>query len=121
MSNANINDRGTIERIYPRAVFLRECNANARAKASVLHGLRILAGADAAGRVELVRAARRAGEPETASRGVFLCPLSAASAEAGGTTDPYDAFLDRVIATARAAQHPDAAAHDDPRREGSRS
>jgi hypothetical protein len=120
MSNANINDRGTIERIYPRAVFLHESNANARAKASVLHGVRILAGADAAGRFELVRAARRAGEPETGSSGVFLCPLAAASPQAGGPADPYDAFLDRVIATARAAQHPDAAARDDPQRKGSR-
>ena len=120
MSNANINDRGTIERIYPRAVFLRECNVNARVKASVLHGLRILAGADAAGRFELVRAARRAGEPETGSSGVFLCPLAVASPQAGGPADPYDAFLDRVIATARAAQHPDTGERNNPRRQGSR-
>jgi hypothetical protein len=117
MSNANINDRGTIERIYPRAVFLRESTANRRAKASVLHGVRILAGADAAGRFELVRAARRAGEPETGSGGVFLCPLAAS---VGETADPYDAFLDRVIATARAVQPADATARDDPRRHGAR-
>ena len=117
MSNANINDRGTLERIYPRAVFLRESTSNARAKASVLHGVRILAGADAAGRIELVRAARRAGEAETASGGVFLCPYAAPSAAAGETADPYDAFLDRVIAT---AQHPDADPRDDPRRRDSR-
>ena len=116
MSNANINDRSSIERIYPRAVFLRESTANARAMASVLRGLQILAGADAAGRFDLVRAARRAAELETSS-GAFLSPSVAS--EAGETADPYDAFLDRVIATARATQHPDAE-RDDPRRKDSR-
>ncbi|HUJ96680.1 MAG TPA: hypothetical protein VLV85_00480 [Stellaceae bacterium] len=111
MSNANINDRSSIERIYPRAVFLRESTANARAKASVLRGLHILAGADAVGRFGLVRAAHRASEPETSS-GVFLCP-SASSPEAAETADPYDAFLDRVIATARATQPSGAAERDD--------
>jgi hypothetical protein len=115
MSNANINDRSSIERIYPRAVFLRESTVNARAKASVLRGLQILAGADAAGRFDLVRAARRAAEPETSS-GAFLSPSAAPAEE---TADPYDAFLDRVIATARATRHPDAE-RDDPRRKGSR-
>jgi hypothetical protein len=117
MSNANINDRASIERIYPRAVFLRESNANMRAKASMLRGLRILVGPDGAGRFELVRALHRAGEPESGAD-VFLCPVATAPSEAAA--DPYDAFLDRVIATARAAQRSYDAGRGEARRKGLR-
>jgi hypothetical protein len=119
MSNADINDRGSIERIYPRAVFLRETNANARAKASVLRGLSILAGADAAGRFEMVRAARRAGAA-AAGDGAFLYPVAAAASDAAAAADPYDVFLDRVIATARTAQPAENAGCGDARRTGLR-
>jgi hypothetical protein len=118
MSNADINDRSSIERIYPRAVFLRECNANMRTKASMLRGLSILVGADAAGRFEMVRAARRASAAE-AGDGVFLYPVAAATSDAAAAADPYHAFLDRVIATA-AARHSDATARGDARRKGLR-
>ncbi len=41
LPRANLHDRSSIERIYPRAVFERDANANARAKASVLSGVHI--------------------------------------------------------------------------------
>ncbi|HZB94145.1 MAG TPA: hypothetical protein VE397_22030, partial [Stellaceae bacterium] len=131
MCNADINDPSSIERIYPRAVFLREAHANARAKASVLRGLRILAAPDAAGKFELVRAARHAGEADSPGGAVFLCPFAQAAissaaqypAAAGPppaappeAADPYLAFLDRVIATARSAPVPEPTGSGDPRR-----
>lgn len=135
MSNADINDRGSIERIYPRAVFMREANANARAKASVLRGLRILSAPDTAGKFELVRAAHHASESDTAGGGVFLCPFAQAAMPAAAqypaaagppppappeAADAYLAFLDRVIDAARSAPIPDPTGSGDPRLRGLR-
>jgi hypothetical protein len=126
MSHANINDPASIERIYPRAVFMREANANIRAKTSVLHGLRILSPPDAAGDFELVRAARHAGESDQGAGAVFLCPFaraasdSAVPAAATREADPYDDFIARVLDTARTAHLPEPTGRGDPRLKGLR-
>ncbi|HWI28052.1 MAG TPA: hypothetical protein VN668_13850 [Stellaceae bacterium] len=132
MSQANIGDRNSIERIYPRAVFLREANANSRAKASVLRGLSILSSPDTAGDFSLVRAAQHAGEREAGEGAVFLCPFAQATsrgaeyptATAGGAAaedaDPYAAFITRVLETARTAQLPEPTGLHDPRLKGLR-
>jgi hypothetical protein len=124
MQRANINDRGSIERIYPRAVFLREANANMRAKASVLTGVQIASSPDAKGDFELTRASRHAGEQASPGGAIFLCPFgqsvtveAPSSAVAG---DPYDAFIDQVIATAREAKFPEPTGRDDVRLRGLR-
>lgn len=132
MSQANIRDRNSVERIYPHAVFLREANANSRAKASVLRGLSILSTPDAAGDFSLVRAAQHAGEREPGEGAVFLCPFAQATpqsaeypaATAGGAAaedpDPYAAFISRVIDTARTARLPEPTGRGDPRLRGLR-
>ncbi len=115
MRRANIHDRGTIESIYPRAVFQQEANANARAKASVLSGVRITSAPDAEGAFDLARASRHTGEAEASDGAIFLSPIAqdtahgaeypvaADSHEATGGGDPYSAFIDKIIATARDA------------------
>ncbi len=115
MQRANINDRSTIERIYPRAVFQQEANANSRARASVLCGVRIASAPDADGAFDLTRASRHAGEAESGDGAVFLSPTAqqtghgtnypaaAGPLQAAGDRDPYSAFIDKIIAAARSA------------------
>lgn len=132
MSNANINERASIEAIYPRAVFLRESNANARAKASMLRGLSIRSAPDADGNIAIARAARHVGEQTPDEGALFLCPFAQATphaaeypaaATAGAAADPrdpYDEFIDRVIAAARTAPLPEPTGRGDPRLKGLR-
>jgi hypothetical protein len=132
MSQANIHDRASIESIYPRAVFAREANANARAKASVLRGLSIGSAPEGTGAFELVRAARHTGEKEVEGGAIFLCPFAqgtgenaanpaAASAASGGSArGAYDLFIDEVIATASRATAPPTAGRGDARLRGLR-
>ncbi len=113
MRQANIHDRGSIERIYSRAVYARDANANMRAKASVLFGVRIASGPDGNGAFVLTRASRHAGEADNAGGAVFLAPfaqdtahsadypVSANAPDEGPGRSPYDEFLDRILATAR--------------------
>jgi hypothetical protein len=132
MQRANINDRGSIERIYPRAVFAREANANMRAKASVLNGVQISSPPDEAGGFDLTRASRHAGEEPSPGGAIFLCPFAqrtghgadhpAAAAPPSGErpSDAYDAFIDQIIATAREADFPEPAGRGDARLRGLR-
>jgi hypothetical protein len=132
MRRANINDRGSIERIYPRAVFAREANTNMRVKASVRSGVQIASAPDQAGDFELTRASRHAGKEASRGGPIFLCPFAqrtgqgaddpAAPASPSGqrASDAYDAFIDRIIATAREARFPGPIGSDDPRLRGSR-
>jgi hypothetical protein len=107
MQRPNINDRGTIERIYPRAVFQQEANANARGDASVLKGVRIVSAADAAGTFDLVRASRHAGESDPSDGAIFLSP-TAQAAKPGSPApvweDAYVRFIDKIVTTATAAE-----------------
>lgn len=132
MQPANVNDRASVERIYPRAVFERDANANMRAKASVLCGVHITSTPDASGAFELARAARHAGEQDSGDAAIFLCPFAqetghgrdypaTATPPAGdGERAPYDAFIDKIIATARHAQLPPATGRGDVRLKGLR-
>ena len=107
MQRPNINDRGTVEGIYPRAVFQQEANANARAEASVLKGVRIVSSADDSGAFDLVRASRHAGESDPSDGAIFLAP-SAQQAKPGAPAaawdDAYARFIDQIIATAADAE-----------------
>jgi hypothetical protein len=132
MHRADINDRESIERIYPRAVFAREANANMRAKASVLSGVQIASAPDGQGHFELTRASRHAGEDRSSAGAIFLCPFAqrsghgaddpAAAAPPSGERprDAYDAFIDEVIAKARGARFPEPTGRHDPRLRGLR-
>lgn len=136
MERANIHDRGSIERVYPRAVFEQEALSNTRGKASVLHGVRINSAPDGSGAFDLVRAARQVGEDERSASGVFLCPFAhqratleapeARAASAGrldtlaGVRGEYDAFIDKIVATARTVRIDPSPGPGDPRLRGLR-
>ena len=120
---ANINDRSSIERVYPREEFDREIGRNSEPKATVLAGVRILRGIDGHGDFEIERASRQTGESDET---VFLSPfLVSAMADIGGAASPreapsrdataephdtaadYEAFLDRIVEAAKTApRHP---------------
>jgi len=107
MQRANINDRATVERIYPRAVFQQEANANARGNASVLSGVRIVSAADDSGAFDLVRASRHAGESDPSDGAIFLSP-AVPGAVPGSLAPAWDAayarFIDKIIATVARAE-----------------
>lgn len=128
MSHANINDRASIEAIYPRAVFLRESNANVRARATMLRGLSIRSAPDGAGYVEIARAAQHVGEQKPDGGALFLCPFAQATPHAADYParptaepgNPYDAFIDRVLTAARTAPLPEPTGRGDRRLQGLR-
>jgi hypothetical protein len=122
MGSANLHDRSSIARLYPRDAFERDAGENARGKAPVLKGVRILSAPDAAGSFELAPARRHAGEQEEDDNSIFLAPHlgdeSAAlhpSAGYGGAEEKgdalktiqspgdYEAFIDRILAAAQSA------------------
>jgi hypothetical protein len=99
---ANINDRRSIERIYPPDAFAVDAAENQKQPANELvRGVRIASPPDAAGAFELDPAVLHVGEdPGTA----FLAPYRPVVSEARASTHPhdgYDDFIDRVIAAAR--------------------
>lgn len=129
MTTASINDRASLERLYPREAFEADAGSNARGKAAVLKGVRILSGPDAGGTFRIARASQHvgevhAGEAPGRGNGLFLAPDLAANFAALAQKDndygaaeekadamrsvearaaEYDAFIDRVMATARQA------------------
>lgn len=132
---ANLRDRSSIERIYPRAVFARDANANSRAKVSVLSGVHISSAPDEAAEFDLARASRHVGEESSSGGAVFLCPFAQeaagdghgdypaqaqSSATAGPKRSDYDAFIDRIIETARNAQFGPSPGPGDARLQGQR-
>ena len=129
MTTASIHDRASVERLYPRDAVEADAGMNARGKASVLHGVRILSSPDADGAFRLARGSQHVGEVHVGEsqgrgNGLFLAPDLAANFAAlaqkdtdyGGAeetgdalrstadrADDYAAFIDRVIAAAGAA------------------
>jgi hypothetical protein len=135
MKAANINDRASIERIYPRAVFEREAQANTRAKASVLYGVRIHSMPDESGAFQLIRASHHVGEDERQSGSVFLCPFAQETPfvergndygavtqrrDAGVVRGDYDGFVDKIIETARSVRLDETPGRGDMRLQGLR-
>jgi hypothetical protein len=123
MAQANVNDRASVERLYPRAEFERDAAANSDAKATVLRGLRIVTRPDGNGNFTAERTSRHVGERDPEGDTVFLAPYfgrayaplqqseayggaeesADAAATAANKADDYDAFIDRMIAAARSA------------------
>lgn len=122
MNSANLDDRASLERIYPRDAFERDARENARADNAVVHGVRILSAPDASGSFTFAPARQHVGEGDPEGDTVFIAPaLADASAElkvgAGyggaentGAPPPkasdrsrYDGFLDALVAAARRA------------------
>ena len=124
MPEANVNDRLSIERLYPREDFERDAGENARAKATVHRGLRIVSPVAADGRFSAERASRHVGEEDPEGDTVFLAPFlteasvsfqqNGAYGEAAETgeipdiaarkADDYRSFVDRILEAAKAAE-----------------
>ena len=125
MSRANINDRSSLERLYPRNVWAQDAGRNADAKAEVLHGVRIASPVDENGDFDLVRASHHVAEINSEGDVVFLFPqmgddyaaLMQKETDYGGAEEKgdalgkvedkdqeYSAFIDRVIEAARSAK-----------------
>jgi hypothetical protein len=123
MPEANINDRSSIERLYLREDFERDAGENARAKATVHRGIRIVSPVDSQGSFTAERASRHVGEEDPEGDTVFLAPFMAEGsaplqegAAYGGPiitadgpsdsrkADDYAAFIDRLLERARTAE-----------------
>jgi hypothetical protein len=121
MTLADINDPGSVERIYPPEAFNRDAGLNSIGNTPVLHGLRIMSQPGPDGRFELAPGNRQTGERDPEGDTAFLAPFlgtgeAAAQGESpfggpeergdapgstGRTHDDYVAFVARVIETAR--------------------
>lgn len=118
MAKANINDRSSFERIYDRHTFEQDAASNARSKATVVHGVKILSAPDADGQVEISRASHHVaeGNPEgdtifvpafslhdsTAADGNTYAGSAAPTANAPGeAADEYRSFIDDVVTAAK--------------------
>lgn len=124
MTQANINDRTTVERVYPRDAFEVDIRANARAKDPVQRGVRIASAPDQDGNFDLAQASRHTGELAGGGDTVFVAPFETFDAaltrqatdygaplevgdELGAiqrSADAYNAFIDRVVETAKTAE-----------------
>lgn len=104
VSQANIHDRRSIERIYPPDAFAVDGAENQKQPANELvKGVRIASAPNQGGSFELESAAQQVGEvPGT----VFLAPYRLTCPGQGAVANPdphdgYDAFIDDIIAAAQ--------------------
>ena len=100
---ANIHDRASIERAYPREAYASDASQNERRKPAMLRGVRIAAGPNDQGEFAIEAAAQHAGEVPGA---VFLAPFHRVTAEENAVAEPdprlgYEAFLDEIIEAAQ--------------------
>ena len=134
MPDANVNDRSSVERLYPRDDFDRDAGENSDAKATVHRGLRIVSPVGPDGRFGAERGLRHVGESDPEGDTVFVAPFLAqgfaplrgtdayggaaetgdAPAGGGRKDQDYRAFIDRIIEAARAAEFkPAVGQHED--------
>lgn len=138
MPDANIHDRITIERIYPRDAFDRDSRMNAEVKAETLHGVKITSSLDANGKFSLTRSSRHVAELNPEGDVVFVFPhryqgddalmqgpdyggpeeKNDTSRAGEGSSAAYDMFVDRVIEAARSADFKSAIGFHESRLEG---
>ncbi|WP_029007222.1 hypothetical protein [Azospirillum halopraeferens] len=124
-TKANVNDRASIEAVYPKADFDQDAHQNTRDRARVHHGLAILSAPAADGSFSIAREHRHVAETQEGSHSYFLFPLLD-PAEYGTTlrsangydgpfkpvmppADPeahYHHFIEDVIETAKTAHFP---------------
>ena len=136
MPRAQLDDRGSLAAAYPRERFERDAAHNAEVKTETLSGVVLLSAPDADGRFEIDQASRHVGEVAPSGDTAFLYPMlgdaegSLAVARSGYANEEpargsprsadYDAFLDRVVATARGLMARKSPGRDDPRLKGAR-
>ena len=136
MQSVNINQRETLESYYPLDSFVHDANQNARGKAAVMHGLRILSAPDAEGAFKITKAQHNVAEDASHEDTLFLYSVrdddnnwfDSAEADASkavhakehpvDVSDLYRGFIDRVIETARTAHFQDDIGRGEPRLKG---
>ena len=72
MQSVNINQRETLESYYPLDSFVHDANQNARGKAAVMHGLRILSAPDGDGAFKITKAQHNVAEDTSDQDALFL-------------------------------------------------
>ena len=138
MYEANVNDRASVERLYPREDFERDAGENARAKATVRRGILIVSAVATDGRFGVERASRHVGEEDPEGDTVFLAPFPTQASvplqqgaayggpvEAGDAlestsrkAEDYRAFIDRLLEAAKAAKFKSSIGRNDERLKG---
>jgi hypothetical protein len=138
MATANVNDRSTVEAIYPLEAFEADAAQNSEAKAAVLRGVLIASEVSETGAFALQRASRQVGENDPLGDTRFLAPFpreagaaleqtpaySAAREKPGGLAvaegrgEDYDSFIDRLIALAASAEFKNAIGRHESRLRG---
>jgi hypothetical protein len=116
--SANLNDRTSIETIYPMTAWEQDGSRNAQGNAAIVYGVTILSAPDAKGAFVLMRVSRHVAENDPESDEIFLTPVEPGAAEAvagstysGGVQPPghqhrdgdYEGFVDAILEAARAA------------------
>jgi hypothetical protein len=139
MPEANVNDRSSVETLYPRHSFERDAGENVDAKTAVHRGLRIVSAVGPDGSFNAEPATRHVGENDPEGDTVFVAPFRAQGAPLqetsayGGSAETsdavampgsrekdhdYRAFIDRVIETAKAAEFKSAVGRHEDRLSG---
>jgi hypothetical protein len=96
---ANINDRSSVERVYPFERFRQDANRNSLPNTLVLHGLTIVSPPGPDGGFHLHPAERQSGERDT-SRDVVFLPATGCSGDLAADQADYAAFITRAIEAA---------------------
>jgi hypothetical protein len=98
---ANINDRSTIERIYPFDRYRQDANRNSIPNAQVLHGVTVASPPDESGAFHLHEAERQSGELEAAAGGYALfLPAMGTGGDVDADRAGYGGFIDRILEAA---------------------
>ena len=136
MQSVNIHQRETIESYYPLDSFVHDANQNARGKADVMHGLRILSAPDGDGAFKVTKAQHNVAEDASHEDTLFLYSVrdddnnwfDRAEPDASkavhakehpvNVSDLYRGFIDRVIETARNAHFQPDIGRGEPRLQG---
>jgi hypothetical protein len=116
--NANLNERTSVERLYPLSAFDQDAGENSSATSPQRRGVRIESVPDAAGAFRMVRSSQALTGPDTPGT-AFVCPYMGRAyglfmIKGGGRgaveergdifadhLDEYTAFLDTLVQTAR--------------------
>lgn len=136
MQSVNINQRDTIESYYPLDSFVHDANQNARGKATVMHGLRIVSAPDADGTFKVTKGQHNVAEDDANHDALFLYSVrdddnnwfDKGEADASkavhakehpvDVSDLYRSFIDRVIEAARTAHFQNDIGRGEPRLKG---
>lgn len=124
MTTVNVNNRASIEALYPRDVWESDAGTNSQTRKGKLRGLLIVSPPSADGNFHLRRALRSVADCQSDPHVAFVCPYMGRAYDiftpAAGVhgavlekrdaledhSDEYQAFIDGIISAARQVQFP---------------